>query len=256
MDLELFSLMKTIKELINFDPMNYKEKPFTRRIKVRMRAVGVQSYKEYEVYLRKNINEQIKLKDTLTINVSKFFRNKEVFDVIKNEIIPQMKEPIRCWSAGCSTGEEPYSIAILLRECGKVGNILGTDIDEDALRKAKEGVYTSFSMDEIPNEYLKKYFYEENGKYYLKDFIKNSVSFMALDFKDIDKLNMRFDIIFCRNVLIYLTKEFQEKLVMKFYELLEKGGFLILGMAESIGFSKFGYFKPFKLRERIYRKNE
>ncbi len=255
MDLELYSLMKTIKNLLDFDPMNYKEKPFKRRIRVRMRALGFETYKEYEEYLKNNIEEQIKLKDTLTINVSKFFRNLEVFEIIKDEIIPKIKEPVRCWSAGCSTGEEPYTIAIILKELGKEGRIIGTDIDTDALKKAREGVYTIFSMDEIPYQYIKKYFDEKDGKYIIKDFIKNYVTFLELDFKDIEKFTMKFDIILCRNVLIYLTKEFQEKLITRFYELLDEGGFLILGMAETLGIGKYEYFLPYKLKERIYRKN-
>lgn len=253
--MELYSLMNTIKELLNFDPMNYKEKPFKRRIKVRMRALGLETYKEYEDYLKVNKEEQMKLKDTLTINVSKFFRNIEVFDIIKEDIIPKIKEPIRCWSAGCSTGEEPYTIAIILKETGKEGKILGTDIDVDALNKAKEGIYSIFSMDETPYHYIKKYFDEKDGKYILKEFIKEYVSFQELDFKDIEKLSMQFDIILCRNVLIYLTKEFQERLISKFYRLLDKNGFLILGMAESLGIGKYDYFRPYKLKERIYRKN-
>lgn len=255
MDLELYSLMNTIKELLNFDPMNYKEKPFKRRIRVRMRALGIEAYKEYEEYLKKNIEEQVKLKDTLTINVSKFFRNIEVFEILKEDIIPKIKEPVRCWSAGCSTGEEPYTIAIILRELGKEGKIIGTDIDIDALNKAKEGVYTIFSMDEIPYEYIKKYFDQKNERYILKELIKSYVSFQEIDFKDIDKFSMQFDIILCRNVLIYLTKEFQEKLISRFYQLLDKNGFLILGMAETLGFGKYEYFTPYKLKERIYKKN-
>jgi len=247
--------MKTIKELINFDPMNYKERPLKRRLKVRMRALNIETFKEYEEYLKKNRDEQMKLKDTLTINVSKFFRNIEVFDILKDEIIPSIKEPVRCWSAGCSTGEEAYTIAIILNEIGKEGKIIGTDVDRDALEKAKEGVYTIFSMDEIPQSFISKYFEKEEGRYRIKDILRKYVSFEELDFKDVDKFFMRFDIILCRNVLIYLTKEFQNKLIKRFYELLDVPGFLVLGMAETLGFGMHEYFKPYKLRERIYKKD-
>ena len=133
MEWEFNLLKKTIRDLLNFDPDNYKERPFKRRLNSRMRALSIKSYAEYARIIREDKEELERLKNALTINVTKFFRNRQVFTILEREIIPQMGEPLSIWSAGCATGEEPYTIAIILREMQKEGRVLATDVDEKAI---------------------------------------------------------------------------------------------------------------------------
>ncbi len=253
-DEDLGEVLAVIKNFMDFNPENYKLKPLVRRIRSRMRKVGIDIYGEYAELLKRNKGEKENLKKALTINLTSFFRNKTVFDTLKNEILPPMKNPV-IWSAGCSNGAEPYAIAILCRELNLKCIILGTDIDKESIRKAYDGFYNEAALAELPSYYRLKYFEKTEDGYRVNREIKNSVDFQNLDLKDINFEN-KFDLIVCRNVLIYLNKQFQESILNSFSIALKENGFLVLGQVESIPNKVRSLFSPVNIRNRIYANNK
>lgn len=253
-DEDLGKVVSVIKNFMDFNPENYKVKPLVRRIRSRMRKVGVEDYNDYAELLKGSKDEKIKLKKSLTINLTSFFRNKSVFDTLKTEVLPALKNPV-IWSAGCANGAEPYAIAILCKEIKIKCSILGTDIDKESIKKACKGIYDESALAEMPSFYKLKYFEKVKEGYRVIREIRNSVEFQNLDLKDID-FKGKFDLIFCRNVLIYLNKEFQEKILDSFATALKANGILVLGKVESIPNNVKKLFKPINIRDRIYAKNK
>lgn len=265
-DQEYLKLKGLIKKNLGFNSEQYKDSHFRRRIDVRMRATGSKNFGEYVQYLNTHKEEYTHLMDTLTVNVTNFFRNSETYEVVEKEVLPMIIKSkttglknIRIWSAGCSIGVEAYSIAILLKKI--LGNnfskyniqITGTDIDKDIIRKAEEAIYTEVEMKEVPEDIRAKYFDHLGEEYHVKDEIKKVARFRKNDLISGEKLT-GFDAIFCRNVTIYFEKHLQENLYMDFYNGLNKGGFFVMGKTETlIGPSK-DLFKAFNPRERIYQK--
>jgi len=176
-------------ELVNYITMNspfkchnYKEKPLKRRIRVRMRALNIVDYSQYLNLLKQDKQELKKLLAVLTINLSYFFRNLEVFDYLKDDIFPKFSssgESLIFWSAGCAQGEEAYSLAIIAAEKGLLENlkVFGTDIDKEALNKAQEGVYSLISFQYTPEYLKKKYFTRIDDAYEIHPNIKKGCNF-------------------------------------------------------------------------------
>ena len=246
-------VVSVIKNFMDFSPENYKVKPLVRRIRSRMRKVGIDNYNDYAKLLKGSKEEKNKLKKSLTINLTSFFRNKTVFDTLRIEILPSLENPM-IWSAGCANGAEPYAIAILCKEINLKCSILGTDIDKESIKEAYKGIYDDSALTEMPSYYKLKYFEKVKEGYRVTDEIRNSVVFQNLDLKDVD-FEEKFDLIFCRNVLIYLNKEFQEKILGSFSTALKRDGVLVLGKVESIPNNVRKLFKPINIKERIYAKN-
>ncbi len=253
-DEDFGKVVSVIKNFMDFSPENYKVKPLVRRIRSRMRKVGLDNYSDYAALLKGSKEEKFKLKESLTINLTSFFRNKSVFDTLRTEVIPPLKNPV-IWSAGCANGAEPYAIAILCKEIGIKYSILGTDIDKESIKKACNGVYDESALTEMPSFYKLKYFEKVKEGYRINRNIRNSVEFQNLDLKDIT-FKEKFDLIFCRNVLIYLNKEFQEEILRSFAEALKTNCFLVLGKVESIPNSVKNLFNPINIRDRIYAKSK
>lgn len=266
-DVDFIMLKGVIKEKLGFNCEYYKDSHFKRRIDVRLRASGSRNYREYVKLLKEDPEELAILMDTLTVNVTNFFRNTEVYDIVEKEVLPAVikakstmpLKSIKIWSAGCSIGVEAYSIAMLLHHI--LGDnlrkysisITGTDIDKASLKQAQEGVYSETEMKDVRPAFMKKYFVQKDNQYYLIDEIKKMANFKSHDMISGPKMR-GFDIIFCRNVTIYFEKELQEKLYMNFYEGLNDNGFFVMGKTETlIGPSK-DHFKPFNAKERIYSK--
>ncbi len=263
-----FRMLKNlIKKNLGFNCDQYKESHFRRRIDVRLRASRAKTFSDYIDILNKNPAEYKQLMDTLTVNVTNFFRNPETYDVIERDVLPVIikskssspLKSIRIWSAGCSIGVEAYSIAILLHTLLKDDfnrykiSITGTDIDKGSLFKAQEGLYTEVEMKDVDAKIKDKYFVKKDNKYQVIEELRNLMTFKRQDLIT-DPKTKGFDAIFCRNVTIYFTKELQEQLYMDFYESLNTGGFFIMGKTETmIGPSK-DVFKPFNTKERIYNK--
>jgi chemotaxis protein methyltransferase CheR len=264
-DLGFEILKKNITDNTGFNCEYYKEAHFKRRINVRVRATNSNSYEAYLKLLKKDPGEYELLVETLTVNVSEFFRNPETFRIIEKEIIPSiikcksksLIKSIRIWSAGCATGEEVYSLAILLhRVLKKDFNkyriiITGTDIDSESLEKARKGLYNENSLKNVDMSIKEYYFLKKGEEYQVIDQLKNITHFKRHDLISDPKVG-NFDIIVCRNVMIYFKKEIQERLQLGFYQALEKGGFFAIGKAETLLGTASCLFKPYNSRERLY----
>ena len=214
--------------------------------------LSAESSNDYLHYLKENSDELDHLIDALTINVSRFFRDTLTFEYIADRILPAIFHEkkkaadgsIRVWSAGCAKGEEPFSIAILIQELlDKEGlksktSIFATDIDSKILEKAQKEAYPFDSIKSMKYRLLKKYFTSEGEAFQLMPIIRNLVSFSVYDILDKksyappDSIFGGFDMVFCRNVLIYFDTEHQDKIFEKLYRSLTQNGYLILGEAE------------------------
>jgi len=262
---EFIDLKTIIKKKLGFNCDGYKQAHLKRRLAVRLRANNSQSYKDYAMTLLNNDNEPEKLKEALTVNVTELFRNPETFEAFYNVGLPELFKTkgdnvtIKVWSAGCSNGEEPYSIAIMMLEfLGYRANkynisILGTDIDDDSLRNAECGVYKPKQLEKISKERLDRFFIKQGDEYAVADDVRNIVNFKHHDIISGPRM-YGFDIIFCRNVTIYFDKNLQEELYMKFYESLNEGGYFLMGKTETLIGKTGVLFKPVDIKERIYRK--
>ncbi|NLZ52228.1 MAG: protein-glutamate O-methyltransferase CheR [Thermoanaerobacteraceae bacterium] len=227
-----------IKKMCNIDLSSYKEKQMKRRIESLIRRNGHESYDTYFELLKKSKHHLNEFLNYITINVSEFFRNPAQWQVLEQEIIPELlknKSKLKIWSSACSTGEEPYSLAMLLHKMmikSKV-DIIASDIDKDAVEKAKQGVYTAKGIANLPEEMLRAYFTKEKDSYIIKDQIKNTVDFRILNLLE-DKFPSDCDLILCRNVMIYFTEDTKEKLYKKFYNALSNRGIFFVGSTEQI----------------------
>jgi chemotaxis protein methyltransferase CheR len=251
----------------SLDLHQYKDKYIKRRIAVRMHATKASTYREYMHLLSSEPTEYDNLLKELTINVTHFFRDPEVFRILEEEYLPLLifdkvqsdKRTVRIWSAGCASGEEPYSLAIIMHDLFgedlmdfKV-SIIATDIDEESLKTAKKGIYPHEQVKKTRLDYLNRYFRYDDKMYQISEEIKEMVIFKKRDLF-IDPKKGNFDIIMCRNVLIYFTKEMQRKLFENFYRSLNWGGYLILGKTEALTGEIQGKLHAVNLRERIYQK--
>ncbi len=245
-----------------------------RRIDKRIFATISSDINEYHKYLEQNELELDKLIDVLTINVSRFFRNTFNFEFIADYILPKLiiekiksnNSPLRVWSAGCAAGEEPYSIAILINEIIKkeglnlITTIIATDIDKKTLKSAAEGIYSFESIKSIKYHLLEKYFNTRVNVFQLKSEIKEMVSFSEFDMLDTksyfppESIYGSFDIILCRNLLIYFNTEFQEIIYKKLYRALNPGGYLVLGEAEELPEKYKNKFNRTNKECKIYKK--
>jgi chemotaxis methyl-accepting protein methylase len=245
----------------------YRKTFLGRRINVRMDAVEVNNLTEYLNLLKKDTQEWKKFLDNLSINVSEFFRDPEVFSYFKDNCLPGIfknKEEtgfkrIHCWSCGCSCGEETYSLAIMFREYSGRKNrdffikVSGTDVDQDALTKAKEAKYRQQSLGKVTPVILEKYFDNlGNDIYQVKKEIRESVDFKTHNLLT-DNLIPNVDIIFFRNVRIYFNENKAGKILLKIYESLRKNGYLVLGKVETLGSLK-NLFEPVSINNKIFRK--
>ncbi|MGC8971017.1 MAG: CheR family methyltransferase [bacterium] len=242
---------RKIKDLLGIDLDGYKDEQIKRRIKILMDRVGAKDFLAFYKAIEKDEKLRKDFIDKVTINVSEFFRNIDQFEVLKNKILPKLEKRfgfLNIWSAGCSYGNEPYSVAIILDELRiKSYNILATDIDEEALRKAKEGIYRSEEMKNISHERLAKYFIKvDNDHYRIVDSIRTLVKFDRLDLLK-DQYPKGMHLILCRNVIIYFTQEAKDYVFKKLAESLIGGGILFLGNTERI-FNPLNYkLKPIDL---------
>ncbi len=245
----------------------YKDPYIGRRIQVRMRATQTVTTEEYLDLAENNPAEYKKLVSALTINVTRFFRNEETFDKIRELIIPGIirnhaergGHRVNVLSVGCSTGEEPYSVAILFLDYfQKTGQpcdlrVIGTDIDKRALFHALKGVYDRERVYDVPKDILKRYFIETTRGYQITPEVRSRVIFIKKDILSYKMYN-RFDLILARNILIYFLRSYQEVIVESFHRQLVRGGFLVLGRAESLVGRTRQLFEPISVADRIYRK--
>lgn len=253
-DEELKQLLQKVFEERSLDFRAYNKTMLRRRLARRLLALGTESYQEYTKTLNTHPEEYKELFDSLIISVSHFFRNPLTFEFLYQVVLPEMithKEQsrdalIRVWSAGCAHGEEPYSVAILLAELlgerlkDYLVTIYATDIDTDALNKAKVGKYTEDSILEVKTGFLNKYFHYKNGSYQIGEDIKALVDFSFHDLTSekvvvpSQSVFTNFDLVLCRNVLIYFNRELQKRVINNLKTVLNEKGYLVLGEAETL----------------------
>ena len=230
---------RNIHELINIDLNYYKEKQMLRRITSLMKRNGFNSLDEYFLKLKTDKALLDQFINYLTINVSEFYRNQTQWKVLEEEIIPKLiqtrKGPLKIWSSACSTGEEPYSIVMLLTKFYDLKDIkvLATDIDLGAIEKAKIGIYDEKALKNLPKNFIHRYFVKVGNTYKISEQIKKAVEFRKLDLLK-DSFPKDMDLILCRNVLIYFTNEAKDLLYKKFYNSLSKEGIFFVGSTEQI----------------------
>ena len=244
--------LENLKKKFDVDLFGYKRPQMERRINSLMRTLQIENYD----HLLKTMAEDQAIFNRflhhLTINVSEFFRNPSQWDVLKNKILPLLlknTKNLRIWSAGCSTGEEPYTLAMILKEHFSLGRhtILATDFDKKVLAKAREGIYLAKEISGIPDNYRKKYLENLNGSFKIKKSLKDLIKFREHNLLT-SPFEKNFDLILCRNVVIYFTEETKDILYRKFYQSLKNQGVLFTGsteqiiQAKDIGFNSIAIF--------------
>lgn len=266
-DLSFKRLLLRARNDRGLDLSGYKVSFIMRRLHSRFRALGIDDLDDYCNILKRHPEEYKKLVEALAINVTEFFRDPTLFEMLSRDIIGELCRKkteatvkiLRFLCAGGASGEEAYSIAIAI--CETLGHGLANysvsihtlDIDEDCVKKARAGVYSEDRLRNVPPDILKKYFIKDGELYKVKPIIKNMVRTYYMDILT-GRIPKYFDIIFCRNVMIYFSKEVHMDMFLKFHSSLRKDGFLILGRTETlIGIGR-GLFEIFNAKERIYRK--
>lgn len=235
---EYIDFTERIKLKLGIDLNLYKKAQMKRRLTSLRNKRG---YVDFPAYYQAIDKDDVLLKefvDRLTINVSEFYRNPKRWEVLKNTIFPLLvkdKKKLTIWSAACSTGEEPYSIAIMMKEYfpRTPVQIVATDIDDEVLDKAKQGIYQEQALRELPPALKKKYFKKEHGLFYIDPSIKQSVTFKKHNLLA-DRYPQNSDLIVCRNVLIYFTDEAKDTIYRNFSNVLASNGILFVGSTEQI----------------------
>ncbi len=263
-DEQFESLLELLKETRGFDFTGYKRSSLVRRVSRRMQQLGIAGYPEYIDYLQVHQTEYTMLFNTVLINVTDFFRDQDSWLQLRGEVIPRLlaakkpTEPIRIWSAGCATGEEAYSIAMVLAE--ELGveefrdrvKIYATDVDEEALAVARQASYGETEVKGVPTDLLARYFEQTGQRYaFVKD-LRRTVIFGRNDLVQ-DAPISRVDLLICRNTLMYLNAETQAKVLTRFNFALNPAGVLFLGKAEML-LSHGQLFTPVDLQRRFFRK--
>lgn len=257
MDYEQFKTQ--ILQLTTIDLNAYKERQMKRRIDALIAKHKYPGYKEYVAALKQNQELFEEFVNYLTINVSEFWRNPEQWKVLEDSVIPELIKKngknIKVWSAACSTGDEPYSLVMLLSKFMPLRDIkiLATDIDKQVLEKARAGLYNQKSLTGLPEEFKKKYFTKVGlSNYQINDEIKKCVEFKQGNLLK-DKYPANLDLIVCRNVLIYFTDEAKTDIYHKFNDSLKSEGFLFVGSTEQIINYRDLNYQSF--RSFFYKKN-
>ncbi|MCE5220788.1 MAG: protein-glutamate O-methyltransferase CheR [Clostridium sp.] len=226
----------------------YKPEQLNRRINSLMTRVGIKTLDEYSKVIKNNPEQKQKFLDFITINVTEFFRNPELFVDLEKQILKELlpnTPSLKIWSAACSIGCEPYTVGIILDKLTPSGrhNIIATDIDDTILARAKVGEYTKNEMKGVNNADLSKYFKIKDDKYYIESKIKNMVTFKKHDLI-LDRYETGFDLIICRNVVIYFNNDTKHDIYKRFSNSLKKGGLLFVGATESIyNYRDYGFEK-------------
>lgn len=256
--MDKYEVFKTdINRLTNIDLNYYKEKQMKRRISSLLARNNYKDFDDYFIGLKSDKNLLEQFINYLTINVSEFYRNPSQWDVLQRDIIPLIREKnkgsLKIWSSACSTGEEPYSLVMMLSNFFPLSNIkvLATDIDDEAMNKARLGLYNEKSLENLPKGFKEKYFNKIQNSYQISDEIKKCVEYKKMDLLK-DRFPTNIDLITCRNVMIYFTEEAKELLYSKFHNSLNDNGILFVGSTEQIIMPEKQNLKP--VRTFFYKK--
>jgi chemotaxis protein methyltransferase CheR len=253
---------RMIAESAGLDCSGYRDEYLKRRFEIRLRATNSDTYARYIIYLKKHPEEFTNLLNDLTINYTTFFRDSDVYKHLEHKLLPKLftsPNPVKIWSAGCATGEEPYSLSILVHKLlGKHVSsnrvqIIASDIDKDALAKAQRGAYGPRQISTMSHEMIDEYFTHEGDSWIVKDFAKSIIRFERFDLNQAS-LHVNFDLILCRNVMIYFSKEGQQHIHMNFFRALRDGGYMITGKSEILSGEPAEKFQALDYTTRVYQK--
>ena len=258
------ALLDLLKEKRQFRLDQYKDRCIRRRVAKRLRAAGVDNFRDYLLRLQSDDVELDALLATLSIHVSRFFRNPDTFRRLEQTILPGLcrlarensRDRLRIWSIGCATGEELYSLALLIDELRPAGiqvDLLGTDVSPAVLEVARQGLYRPERLLEVPQPILKRYFTAEGEAFRLAERIRRMVRFERHNLMALQEFPAA-DLILCRNVLIYFSRAEQERLLLRLCRALPPDGILVLGRSESLSGDTRHHFHPEFPVERIYRR--
>jgi two-component system, chemotaxis family, CheB/CheR fusion protein len=263
-DEEFESLLLYLKESRGFDFTGYKRASLMRRVNRRMSQVGISGYAEYVDRLQVSPDEFAALFNTILINVTRFFRDLEAWEYLQAKVIPTLlsgrgpAEPVRVWSAGCASGEEAYSLAMVFAEILGVEQfrqrvkIYATDVDEQALATARHAAYTEREIQGVTPELLERYFEPQGDRRLFRKDLRRSVIFGRNDLVQ-DAPISKIDLLVCRNTLMYYNAETQARILRRFHFALQPSGMLFLGKAEML-LSHSRLFEPIELKQRVFRK--
>jgi len=265
-DPEFEALLGYLRRTRGFDFTGYKRASLMRQVGKRMQRVNMDGFEEYTDYLEVHPEEFSALFNAILINVTAFFRDLPTWEYLEQEIIPRIiangqdHQPIRVWSAGCASGEEAYSICILLAEAlGSEGErlahqvkIYATDIDEDALAQARQASYREADLDAVPDRFRERYFEQTTDRFVLRGDLRRAVIFGRHDLLH-DAPISRIDLLICRNTLMYFNSEAQDGILGRLHFAVRDHCYLFLGKAEML-MSRTGFFSPVDLRHRIFSK--
>ncbi len=259
----LEDFLEELRQRHGLDFKSYKAPTIRRRLQRRFAATGVDSLEEYRRYLEENPSEYGNLVNAFLIKVTEFFRDREQFEYLRDEVLPGMiervrnnGEQLRVWSAGCATGEEAYSLAILISEAlgNEAGNfnvrIFATDLDASAVNFARRGVYPPSALSGLSDEQIRTHFMEEDGHYQVRKSIRSMIVFGEHDLVQRSPFP-HLDLVVSRNVLIYFTNTLQRRTLQLFAYSLKDGGYLMLGNAESTS-PLSEYFGPVERQNKVY----
>jgi chemotaxis protein methyltransferase CheR len=261
------ALEHTIEKNLGIRCSNYKEDYIKRRILSRMRSTGRETFEEYHRFLLSSQQEMEDLRNALTINVTKFFRDSGVFEVLRTKVFPdilQRRNRVHIWCAGCSSGEEAYTLAILLHDLiasrgtsDVSGLIYATDIDQEILKRAKEGIYTAKALENVSHSQLVRHFTQcPDGRYEVKPHLRDLIRFRHHDLMSGVPISRFLDCISCRNVTIYFTGNQNNDIARLFHGALVTGGYYVMGKTEHLSSEVEPLFSPYNALEKIYTKKE
>jgi len=261
---ELVHLLEYLHRARGLDLSGYKRVGLLRRLTKRMRSVGIEGFGDYLTYLETHPNEYTGLLDTLLINVTAFFRDDLPWEYLRTDIVPALVErkaptdPIRIWCAGCASGEETYTLAMVIAEVIGIEafqervKLYGTDLDNDALAKARLGAYSEADLEDVPAPLVEKYFERRDQTFVFRKDLRRCIIFGRNDLIQ-DAPISRVDLLACRNTLMYFDGPTQGRILARFHFALNEGGYLFLGRAETM-LTHGDLFVPVDLRRRIFTK--
>ncbi|MNJ53428.1 Chemotaxis protein methyltransferase [compost metagenome] len=227
-----------MKQHTGIDLAQYKEAQMKRRLTTLRNKNGFSTFASFYTAMIANKPLFYEFLDKMTINVSEFWRNPNRWETLRDVVLPELasgNSRLRIWSAACSTGEEPYTLAMILNDHGLLQRtyLLATDIDDGALGKAADGLYLERSLKDVPPDVVKRYFTQDGVMYRIDSHLKKAVTFKKQNML-LDEFEDGFDLIVCRNVMIYFTEEAKQMLYHKFAKSLRPGGVLFVGSTEQI----------------------
>ncbi len=257
-------LLEFLRQARGFDFTGYKRSSLKRRVRKQMQIREIESFGDYLDYLEVHPEEFVPLFNTILINVTTFFRDFPAWEYLRDRVIPRIlegkvaDEPIRIWSAGCASGEEAYSLAILISET--IGfdqfrarvKIYATDVDEEALTQARHAIYSKRMLEAIPDLWQGTYFERSNGNYIFRPDLRRAIIFGRHDLVQ-DAPISRLDFLVCRNTLMYFNAEMQKRILARFHFALKDTGILFLGKAEML-LTHADLFTPLNLQHRIFQR--